>query len=538
MGTIKHIVYLMLENRSLDNVLGWLYDKDAPKHSFPETDKPHYEGLKENTYFNLDAHGNKHYIKKGTSGMSVPTHDPNEEYEHVNFQLFMNQQTPTDPSISPTMGGFYQDYYTWYDLPDEIMQTYTPDQLPVLNGLAKNFAVSDGYYASIPTQTNCNRAFAATGNSLGYRKGSNVLTAWVNNYFGSLDPFELEVTFSERTMWHVLNEYGMDTPDDWMIYYSEQWHDGFCFTRDLLDQLQNSQLDPHFDSINTFFASAKAGTLPKFCFLEPTWGLKKWEIGWNGNDYHPPCNLTEGEKFLYSIYKALTSNVAAWNETLLIINFDEHGGTYDHMPPRWGALPPWSGAFDTRKPQVYEQDFKFDRFGVRVPLLLVSPLVEPSTVFRSRPGGQPYDHAATIATILELLGLKDRSQWRLGNRVFHAQSFKHVLSRLSPRTEIPAICDPLPLPTETADPLYNDLQRGIAYRILRNSARKRNISRETLKVVYDKHLSDVKTIGELSRGLEEALEELTAQPRPESESIFSRIWRAIIRFLKRLIGKE
>ena len=89
--------------------------------------------------------------------------------------------------------------------------------------------------------------------------------------------------------------------------------------------------------------------------------------------------------FCQSIYDALTSNEEAWKETLFIYSFDEHGGTYDHVPTPWGAKAPWSDLSDgTAEPNLFEGDFKFDRFGVRVPLILVSPLVPESTVFRSK----------------------------------------------------------------------------------------------------------------------------------------------------------
>ena len=67
-----------------------------------------------------------------------------------------------------------------------------------------------------------------------------------------------------------------------------------------------------------------------------------------------------------------------WPGTLLVITYDEHGGCYDHVPPPWGAVPPDA---DTG-----EFGFGFDRFGVRVPTVLVSPLIAPGTVYRAPAG--------------------------------------------------------------------------------------------------------------------------------------------------------
>lgn len=454
---IKHIVYLMLENRSLDNVLGWLYDENTPpKVNIPEQKKPTYDGLKKNTYFNFDKNNKKHYISKGTGhNLNVPIHDPHEEYEHVCQQVFgispllASMKPPIYPTV-PTMGGFYQNFASYNSHIEEIMQSYTPEELPVLNGLARYFAVSDRYHSSVPTQTNSNRAFAHCGNSLGIDAKKN-LVSWVNNRNFSFAPSHLGQPagsqFNQKTFWNVLSENGKDTPDDWMHYYSHgTWlediagTEGYSYTRDLMEKLQDASFDVHFDKMDAFLNKAKAGTLPSVCFLEPEWGLKKLafgtDFGINGTDYHPPTNLEPGEKFVKKIYEALTSNKAAWKKTLWIINFDEHGGTYDHVAPPWGAEPPWASD-GTPVPEYTEKGFKFDRFGVRVPLILVSPLIEESTVFRPE-GDTPYDHTSVIATILNMLGVP-KDKWDLGARTANAPTFEHVLSRSDARTDIPKL---------------------------------------------------------------------------------------------------
>ncbi len=508
MNKIKHIVYLMLENRSLDNVLGWLYEKSQPKRFIPSLPGAQYDGLKENTYFNLDAGGNKHWVTKGTDGyLDVPIPDPYEEYEHVNVQLFETQANP--PSQRPaTMGGFYKDYYTSLDSAYQIMQTYTPHELPKLNGLAASFAVSDRYFASVPTQTNCNRAFAATGNSLGLDKQGR-LTAWVNNHFGPWsDPFKLEVVFNQRTLWNVMSDNGRGRTSDWMVYSSEIWHDGFCFTRDMLPAIQGTQFDAHFSTINAFTQQAQAGTLPFFSFLEPVWGLKKWHFGENGNDYHPPCNVRPGEQFLYSIYYALRNNPATWNSTLFIVNFDEHGGTYDHVRPPWNAAVPWGGGSPTPVPQALEKNFGFDRFGVRVPLLLISPFVEPGTVFRSGVS-TPFDHTSVIATILTMAGIA-KQNWKLGNRVNQAPTFENVLTRSVPNPDIPDITsDCSEKQRGGPDYAYNDLQLGIAHRILTRATKGKHPP-EKVRALYERHFAGLKTIEQLSKALQDMLAELKA----------------------------
>jgi phospholipase C len=95
------------------------------------------------------------------------------------------------------------------------------------------------------------------------------------------------------------------------------------------------------------------------------------------------------------VYYALR-NGPAWNQTLLIITYDEHGGCYDHVAPPTGAVPPDSCA----------GEFGFDstRFGVRVPAVLVSPLIAAGMVFRT-PGPVPLDHTSILKTVETRWGL-------------------------------------------------------------------------------------------------------------------------------------
>ncbi|HET9867811.1 MAG TPA: alkaline phosphatase family protein, partial [Nitrospira sp.] len=183
MKDIEHVVLLMLENRSLDNVLGWLYDDnkpdDKPKRFIGADQTPRYHGLQEVTG-----------ITKGTVGgtgtgvpaqpLRVPGFDPNEQYEHTNQQLFGSAAKPTTqnpPYGTPAaMAGFDYDFTTssWWNPAKEnaaqhhqIIEAYTPEQLPILNGLAKSYAVSDAWFSSVPTETTPNRAFSICGTSLG-----------------------------------------------------------------------------------------------------------------------------------------------------------------------------------------------------------------------------------------------------------------------------------------------------------------------------------------------------------------------------------
>ena len=115
------------------------------------------------------------------------------------------------------------------------------------------------------------------------------------------------------------------------------------------------------------------------------------------------------------MYQAVR-NSPHWHETLLIVTFDEHGGTYDHVAPQWGAINP-DGVHG-------EKFFDFDLFGARVPTILVSPYVQPGTVFRPDSDSKyPFDHTSFIKTLLRWAGV-DLSKVNLGKRMPHAPTFE------------------------------------------------------------------------------------------------------------------
>ena len=111
---------------------------------------------------------------------------------------------------------------------------------------------------------------------------------------------------------------------------------------------------------------------------------------------HPPSVVTLGEQLIADVYNHVRAS-ALWTKTLLIITFDEHGGCYDHVPPP-PAVPP--------EAPKDGQIFAFDRYGVRVPTVIVSPYVLKGSVLRPT-GTVPYDHTSVIATLRNRFGLGD-----------------------------------------------------------------------------------------------------------------------------------
>jgi phospholipase C len=179
--------------------------------------------------------------------------------------------------------------------------------------------------------------------------------------------------------------------------------------------LKIKNADSHFaelDKLDDYYSAARAGRLPNFTYIQPEWtigetgtgGKLKSVLFHQGDDYHPPGNLDAGENLVKQIYKSLISNRAAWEKTLLIITFDEPIGSFDHIAPP-AAIPPWGKGKEPAFKRQY--NFGFDRYGGRVPMILVSPLVQRGTVFRSTTK-VPFDHTSLIATILKWRRLESR----------------------------------------------------------------------------------------------------------------------------------
>jgi phospholipase C len=419
MPQIHNVVHLMLENRSLDNLLGWLYANAAPKHVYPTSNTAPYDGLVKGRYSNpFDSlSGVKNYpvvpIPSNQQGQRVPAYDPYEamvegsDWNGVMNQLFGNQ-TMIDgmphTGNKAQMLGFLQDYYarymvTWQGL--DILWSYTPQQAPNINALAAAYAVSDRWFSSVPTQTNPNRAYSICGTSLGREANANL---------------QAVEQFNAPTLFNALANAGKA----WGMYYEDIWQQKQCYTQYTFPQIASALPNGEIETMQTFFAHARNGTLPAFTYLEPKWGYGKGSVFVQGDDYHPPTLIGPGDDFLMSVYSALR-NSPQWGNLLFVVTFDEHGGTYDHVAPPWGAINP-DGINGTK------WGFNFQQYGARVPTLLISPFIAPGTVFREPAGSaQPYDHTSFIKTMLLWAGV-DPTKAGLGKRVIAAPSFDGVLS--------------------------------------------------------------------------------------------------------------
>jgi phospholipase C len=399
LNKIDHLVVLMLENRSFDQMLGFLYTDSGNKSPLGHA----FDGLT-GEESNPDDLGREIKVYKIEAGQAntylMPGADPGEGFQNTNFQIYSTDDPA--PDAEPDMRGFVLNFKSaiasdlakhYKDtLPNteasQIMGMYTPELLPILSGLAKGFAVCDAWFASAPTMTMPNRAFALAGTSQGHLDDHTKI-------------FTCPSIFGRLTKKKV----------DWGV---------FGYNRDPLTQHDfpdtKSAAQSHFGHFRDFQEKAKDGTLPAFSFLEPSWDA-------TGNSQHPNYDVAKGEQLIHDAYYAVR-NGKNWKSTLLVIIYDEHGGNYDHVAPPADATPPGDGT-------IGEFDnFDFTRFGLRVPAVLISPLIEAGAVFRAKSG--TIDHTSVLRTIHDRWGTEP-----LTDRDKAAPSLAAVLTRTTARTDDP-----------------------------------------------------------------------------------------------------
>ena len=401
-----HIVVLMLENRSFDHMLGFLYEGKTTPSGEP------FEGLTGGES-NADASGNEVTVFKidpaKPSAYFMPGCNPGEGYSATNLQLFGADPEPNPPTS--TNGGFVTNFAATLKLnsdrhrpivpgtvPADIMGIFTPEMLPVLSGLARGYAVCDRWYCSVPTETIPNRAFACAATSQGHMN-------------------DLTKSFTVPTIFGLLTGKGVR----WKIY---------GYDKDPLARLDfpdtTGAPDANFGLFRDFQADAQGGQLPAYAFLEPGWGP-------TGNSQHPAYDVAKGEQLIHDVYRALRDG-PGWNQTLLIVTYDEHGSCYDHVPPPTGAIPP--------DRSVGEYGFDFARFGVWVLTVLVSPLIAPGTVFRVPTGFTPLDHTSILKTVETRWGLPS-----LTARDAAASGIADALTLATPRDDDPLADVTVPVST-------------------------------------------------------------------------------------------
>ncbi|RAK99996.1 putative phosphatidylglycerol specific phospholipase [Aspergillus ibericus CBS 121593] len=369
-GPIKNVVVLVQENLSFDTYAGGL------------TYHPHIDGLVNRTYCNpsnIDD-PNSHTVCAKPTAQNVAPDDPDHSIAGGAMQVYSTYH-PNHTS-HPTMQGFVTEQIRAYGIDRdlsraaEVINYYAPDHVPVLNAMAQNFVLFDAWFAAVPGPTNPNRAYLTSGTSHGH--GMNDI-----DFLTSSLP---QVSIFEQLSAHNIS---------WINYSNTT---GF-----LPDALfyrwtaQTGKGETHIKPIDRFYHDAKTGSLPQFTWINPECCSYM--------SFHPPSPINMGEGFIKSIYEALRAS-PQWNETLFILTFDEHGGFADHVAPPDNVPPGDEHTHQEWALDGSQIEFKFDRLGIRVPTLLMSPWVGQGVV-QNRPTDQPNDftHTSILKYVAELWGL-------------------------------------------------------------------------------------------------------------------------------------
>jgi phospholipase C len=400
LSKIDHIVVLMKENRSFDHVLGHLsltggrrdIDGLTPDiiNQFPADSRPRpfplvpVTGEFTNDYFPFDPdHSSGPVALQINNSGGTPMHGFIPAFL-IDYP-YLNEDMPTRIKL----GNVPPNYMPFTK--DAIMGYHTPETVPYYSQLAQQYTVCDRYFSSHPGPTFPNRFFFLSGKLETLRSGEPQRDNGVSG-FTLLRQNNL---FDELTARGVSWKYYESPPDVTMLR---------TYARYAFD-------DTNIRPIEEFLTVAAAGQLPSVTFIDPNfhYGIT--------NDDHPPTSISGGQNILQQVIEALQVNHAAWSKTLFVFTYDEHGSIFDHV------TPPVAEFYDNGTPS----DTVSIGYGVRVPTIVVSPLVEKICTHTL------FDHCSILKTVLARFCADDPPI--LSDRVAFANDLGPLLTR-SPLTQI------------------------------------------------------------------------------------------------------
>jgi phospholipase C len=322
---VDHIVVVMMENHSFDNMLGMLGRGDGFRlnaHGRPVAACPDGKG-------NL-VHAFHMPSVCQTDGVGNDWNVGHRSYDNGTNQGFVQAST------------------------GESMGYFLGSDMPFTWGLARTFPIADRWFCSLLGQTDPNRRYLISGTSLG------LVT----------DSFPLALP-QNGTIFDSFNKYGIT----WRDYYSDLPTPGVY-----LPLLGQTVINENIVKIDQFFLDAASGSLPQFSLIDPNFTQQSEEN---------PQDVQYGDQFLADVVNAVLTG-PKWPKTLLIWNYDEWGGWYDHVPPP-AAVPP-----DDIPPDLAPGSLpgSFARYGFRVPAGVVSPYAKKGFVSHS-----VYDHTSILKTV-------------------------------------------------------------------------------------------------------------------------------------------
>ncbi len=348
----------------------------------------------------LDPHGNK-VLANSPADWTMP-YDPGHEFNDVKEQLC--GAGGNYPHINNS--GFVTSYSKIDQAnPGEIMKCYAAEQLPVLTTLAREFAVCDHWFSSMPGPTWPNRFFVHAASSAGLDHSPQPLSVAESILLRGY-------TFENGTIYDRLDKANLS----WTIYKGDAFPQALA-----ISGMNIRALEGRFRDFKDFSGDLNNPSYAtSYAFIEPNYGHAFLGDFTCGDSQHPKDDVTRGDGLLKTIYETIR-NSPHWENSVLIITYDEHGGFYDHVPPP-KTIAPGDTIVD---PGNNVNHFDFTQLGVRIPTVIISPLIPKGLI-----DATIYDHTSILATIERIFGLQP-----LTDRDKHANTLNHLLSLATPRTD-------------------------------------------------------------------------------------------------------
>lgn len=439
---ITHVFVVMLENHSFDNIFAMSGIPDITAA----------------TSSNSNSYNGETYYVQTSAPLSLTT-DPGHEFPDIVEQLAGEGATYPSGGPYPSMdnSGFAANYATsksegtGLPLPQhigDVMACFsTPTQLPVSYQLATQFALCDKWHASLPGPTWPNRFFVhgASSSGLDTSPSNPQIAEWELPGDGFKYP--------NGSIYDALNKHGIPyrfyndstgIPLEHSLYSDDPQNGSKAGAVSQVSSLSGVTL-LDVNSLSHFAADLQGPYPYPYTFIEPHYGDVVSGSYAGGSSQHPMDDVYGGEQLLASVYSAIR-NSPYWNTSLLIITYDEHGGLYDSVAPGPAPAPDDNPNYGYNK-----YGFNFEQYGVRVPAIIVSPLIPAGTVDHT-----PYDHTSVLKTLEELFGLAPLTQ-----RDAAANSVAHLFSD-TPRADCPlALSHPAPL-LRAARPRMSAMERALS----------------------------------------------------------------------------
>eukprot|EP00211_Chloroparvula_japonica_P002153 CAMPEP_0119124030 /NCGR_PEP_ID=MMETSP1310-20130426/3771_1 /TAXON_ID=464262 /ORGANISM="Genus nov. species nov., Strain RCC2339" /LENGTH=485 /DNA_ID=CAMNT_0007113917 /DNA_START=81 /DNA_END=1534 /DNA_ORIENTATION=+ len=383
-GPIRKVITLMMENHSFDNLLGFL--PGVGKLGGGET------------YTNVGLDGVTYPVKEGSDFCTIP--DPAHSLGGMTEQIYGKPLAVGEP----TMGGYARSFQDLGGSPPDVLNGYSPSQLPVLSALATNYTTLDHFFCSFPGPTGVNRLFVHQSSTCSY-EGSNA-----NVCYTDFDPYGSTFPVFSRSIEEDLEAEG----------YSFEIHYHDFTTAHGIEPLATQHANRFIYDLefSTFYDELRNGSLPDYTFLVPLIFPMEDRPDILPATQHPSYDIRGGEIILKQVYEALRTS-PYWDETLLIVTYDESGGFWDSVPPPTNVSSPCASC------RSQPDSFSFQRLGPRIPTILISPWVD------SRVVDTVFETASIPASVRQIFGL---SSPPLSPRSAEAATFESLF-RTEPRTD-------------------------------------------------------------------------------------------------------